>query len=295
MTPTPPKPPIVFGEVLFDHFPDGKHVLGGAPFNVAWDLHGLGVESLFLSAVGEDDEGREILGKMSEWGMRTDGVQIEDQSTGKVAVSFDNGQPSYEIVHPVAFDFISPPTIELSTDKYSLLYLGSLAFRSEVSQRTLTQIIESTDLPRFVDVNIRDPWFDTAWLDVLIQDATWVKMSDEELIRLSSISHCDDRDHLIQGTAELERRYNVDTFLITAGASGAYLIQNETIIHAPAPKPPTIADTVGAGDSFAAAMIAGFVREDSPQPALERAAAFASRVCGLSGATTNDRSFYCLD
>ncbi|MDA8745734.1 carbohydrate kinase family protein, partial [Rubripirellula amarantea] len=129
---------------------------------------------------------------------------------------------------------------------------------------------------------------------VLIQDAKWVKMSDEELIRLSSIEHCDTVDQVVKGTAELGARYNVNTFLITAGGDGAYMIDNGDPIHAPAPEPAKMADTVGAGDSFAAAMIAGFTLGHSPQQSLDHAVAFASRVCGLSGATTNDRNFYRL-
>ncbi|MEM7234470.1 MAG: hypothetical protein AAF517_19985, partial [Planctomycetota bacterium] len=41
--------PVVFGEVLFDRFPDGRSILGGACFNVAWNLRGLGLDPLFVS------------------------------------------------------------------------------------------------------------------------------------------------------------------------------------------------------------------------------------------------------
>ena len=61
------KRPWIFGEVLFDCFPDGSRVLGGAPFNVAWHLQALGLEPLFLSRVGRDAAGREIRTAMGEW------------------------------------------------------------------------------------------------------------------------------------------------------------------------------------------------------------------------------------
>ena len=67
--------PVVFGEVLFDCFPDGKTVLGGAPFNVAWHLQGLGLQPLFVSAVGNDAQGEEVRRTMQSWGMATTGLQ----------------------------------------------------------------------------------------------------------------------------------------------------------------------------------------------------------------------------
>jgi fructokinase len=295
LVPLPPKPPLIIGEVLFDHFPDGNKVLGGAPFNVAWDLQGLGVESLFLSAVGDDPEGEQVRSRMQSWGMDTRGLGTDDAATGQVAVTFDHGQPSYEIVQPAAFDFISVADAKQFTDQHSLLYLGSLAFRSETSKHSITELINHSGLPRFVDINIRRPWFDESELDVLIGKATWVKLSDEELPQLTSLASCDDKATITQGAQELRSRYDIQYVLVTAGASGAYLIGQDSVIHAPAPKPDKMVDTVGAGDAFSAATIAGLLRNREPQRVLQDAVAFASRVCGLSGATTNDSNFYRLD
>ncbi|KAA1260701.1 2-dehydro-3-deoxygluconokinase [Rubripirellula obstinata] len=289
------KPPLIIGEVLLDHFPDGKKILGGAPFNVAWDLQGLGVESLFLSAVGDDAEGKQIRDRMRDWGMDVAGLATVDFPTGQVAVTFNDGQPSYDIVHPVAFDFIAIEDAKTFADKHSILYLGSLAFRGEVSKRSITNLINHANLPRFVDVNIRRPWFKESDLEILIGGATWVKLSDEELPELTSLDSCEDEAAITRGANELRSHYNIDHVLVTAGSSGAYLISDESVIHAPAPKPPKMVDTVGAGDAFAAATIAGLVREVEPHELLHKAVGFASRVCSLGGATTNDRDFYHLD
>lgn len=294
-----PKPPVVIGEVLFDHFTDGKRVLGGAPFNVAWNLCGLGTACLFLSAVGDDAEASEIRSGMKAWSMMLDGLQTNDHSTGKVQVQFVGGQPSYEIIHPVAFDFIQPPSqssdLEINSSNHSLLYTGSLAFRSEVSRDTITELIQTSGLPRFVDINIREPWFEEDWLDTLIVGATWVKLSDEELVRLTSLTNCDDLDSIQSGVQQFRERYELENLLVTAGGHGAYYFKKDgQLIHAPAPKPKQIADTVGAGDSFAAATIAGILAEDKIETALQNAVAHASRVCELAGATTDDKSFYRL-
>ena len=289
------KPPLIIGEVLFDHFPGGKKILGGAPFNVAWDLQGLGVESLFLSAVGDDSDGNQVRDRMQDWGMETAGLATVDAPTGRVAVTFDDGQPSYDIVEPAAFDFIPMKDANGFAEKHSILYLGSLAFRGETSKRSITQLINSAGLPRFVDVNIRRPWFNETDLDILISGATWVKLSDEELQQLTSLDSCEDEASITRGANELMSRYNIEHVFVTAGSSGAYMISGADVVHAPAPKPPKMVDTVGAGDAFASATIAGLVRNDDPDELIHKAVGFASRVCSLSGATTDDRDFYHLN
>ena len=104
------KRPVLFGEVLFDVFPPGTQVLGGAPFNVAWHLQGFGLRPLLISSVGADDRGKQIKKRMQEWGMETSGLQTDEQHpSGIVQVSFNNGQPSYEILSDQAYDFIKTP------------------------------------------------------------------------------------------------------------------------------------------------------------------------------------------
>ena len=97
----------IFGEVLFDHFPNGKRVLGGAPFNVAWHLQAFGQTPCFISRIGDDPEGQAVFAAMRDWGMDTDGVQIDPtKATGRVSVRFDGGEPVYEIVEHCAYDAI---------------------------------------------------------------------------------------------------------------------------------------------------------------------------------------------
>lgn len=305
LAPTLSLPPLIVGEVLFDHFPDGKKVLGGAPFNVAWNLQGFGVPAKLLSAVGPDPDGEAILSKMKAWGMDTQGIGTAELSTGQVSVTFQNGQPTYDIVHPAAFDRIDMGDVSAFSGKHSMLYLGSLILRDEHNRRLITQLIQNTHLPRLVDINIRHPWFDTANLDLLLGNAKWVKLSDEELLELTSLSACQDSESIQQGAGELRSRFDIENVLVTAGGSGAYYVSETHFVHAPAPKPPQMVDTVGAGDAFTAATIAGLIRiakqvgdepsASDPTRILRDAVAFASRVCGLSGATTDDSDFYVLD
>ncbi|UCH28792.1 MAG: hypothetical protein JSV06_11005, partial [Myxococcales bacterium] len=154
--------PVIFGEVLFDHFPDGSRVLGGAPFNVAWHLRGFGANPLVLSAVGDDDEGREVLERMTSWDLMTHGVQTDPtHPTGRVTASVVDGENRFEIAPNQAWDFVKmgPALRATAEEPAGLLYHGSLALRGDVSWDTLRSLRAKADAPSFVDINLREPWW----------------------------------------------------------------------------------------------------------------------------------------
>ena len=122
---------IIFGEVLFDCFPDGNIVLGGAPFNVAWHLQAFGVSTLFISRIGDDYYGNNIKEAMQNWGMDLSGLQLDSEHpTGVVNDNFINNEPHYEIVENSAYDFIQSSRLP-SLKKDAILYHGTLALRSQ--------------------------------------------------------------------------------------------------------------------------------------------------------------------
>ena len=272
----------VFGEVLFDHFPDGSRVLGGAPFNVAWHLQAFGQAPHFISRVGDDDEGAQIRQAMRDWGVDLGGVQIDEKlPTGRVAVTFEDGEPHYDIVHPCAYDAIEPDAI----DGWQLLYHGSLAVRSATSRATLDRLIDTRNGRLFLDFNLRRPWWDTSTLQGLLRNADWVKLNADELRQLSGSTDTDPEAFL--------RRHDLHGLLLTHGKEGAEAITADGERHRVAPQATDdVIDTVGAGDAFASVFILGLV-EDWPLPTtLQRAQAFASRIVGTRGATVSDPAFY---
>jgi fructokinase len=129
--------PLVFGEVLFDEFPDGTRVLGGAPFNVAWHLKGLGVDPRIVSAVGDDTAGREVLERMEAWGLDASGIQVDtEHPTGRVLVTTGPGDNRFEIPLGQAWDAIDRRQAERAVrETPPLLYHGTLALRSDASWR----------------------------------------------------------------------------------------------------------------------------------------------------------------
>lgn len=279
------------GEVLFDVFPDGQSVLGGAPFNVAWNLQGFGLQPEFVSAVGDDDAGDRIRKRMQAWGMSTRGLQVNSHATGEVKVQLNNGQPTFDIVAERAYDFLQRPDFLVSAERFAIFYYGTLAFRNEISRKAIQDMIARSDVPRFVDINIRQPWFDRKWLYELLGDAAWVKLSDDELSKLTGDA-CDNREQIVRAATNMRAEFGGRNYLVTCGSEGAYAIADGEVLFADAPQPKSIRDTVGAGDAFAAATIYGLLQNWNLHDTIKNATRFASRICEISGATCDDGALY---
>lgn len=279
---------VVFGEVLFDRFPDGSEVLGGAPFNVAWNLQAFDVQPLLVSRVGKDRLGRRILGAMSEWGMDPAGMQVDEQRpTGTVEVALVGGEPSFDIVADRAYDGIDKASIPELPAGF-VLYHGSLACRSRQSRAALESLIHRGPESVFFDVNLRPPWWEPERVRRLLSTADEVKMNEEELERLAPGGGGRE-----SRAAELLAGYGCDRLHITLGARGAitFGVRGGPFKVRPASETEVV-DSVGAGDAFTSVLVLGRVRGWPLETTLERAQEFASGVVGLRGATTTERLFY---
>ena len=281
--------PVIFGEVLFDRFPDGSEVLGGAPFNVAWHLQGLGGSPLLVTRVGEDAAGRRVLEAMARWGMDTTGVQVDpERPTGRVEVSLEGGEPRFDILPGVAYDRIDEAAAQRAAGAAgpcALLYHGSLAVRETPSREALAALRRATGAPRFVDVNLRPPWWEREGVAGLLRGAAWIKLNAEELERLHGPG-----DPATSAEA-LRRRAGARAVILTLGAEGALLAHEGGSLRRRA-EPARVVDTVGAGDAFSAVAILGLLAGWPWERLLERAVGFAAAVCGLRGAVTEERAFY---
>jgi len=278
----------IFGEVLFDHFPDGSCVLGGAPFNVAWHLQAFAQQPRFISRVGQDAQGDAIQAAMQEWWMDLSGLQRDkEHPTGKVQVSFEQGEPSYAIVPEQAYDFIAAD--ELPPQNHDgLLYHGTLALRHEVSQRALALLKSQHQGKLFMDVNLREPWWHQAEVLALADDADWVKLNHHELQALQA-----EPADLEAGMKLFLKAHALEGLVVTRGKDGAVAINaaGEAAVIMPA-QSLAVVDTVGAGDAFASVLMLGIHLGWPLQQTLERAQAFASGLVGRRGATVQDVHFY---
>jgi fructokinase len=275
------KRPWIFGEVLFDCFPDGSRVLGGAPFNVAWHLQAFGLNPLFLSRVGADPAGDEIRAAMQAWRMDDAGLQTdEDLPTGQVSVTLEQGEPHYRIDHPVAYDRIRPTP---GSESAGLLYHGSLALRDAESRGALDQILEPPAPRIFIDVNLRAPWWQAGEVMNRVRQADWIKLNEDELEKLAPGL---DAPGFLQAN-------ELAGLILTRGEQGAEcLLADGEAVHVQPVRNGNVVDTVGAGDALAAVMICGLMRDWAPATSLSRAQEFASAICTQRGATVREFSFY---
>jgi fructokinase len=283
--------PLVFGEVLFDEFPNGEAVRGGAPFNVAWHLQGFGLSPLLVTRVGDDEPGRDIRAAMTAWGMDQAGVQIDcARPTGKVIIKMGEAGHQFEILPDQAYDHIDqrglPSTI---ASKPNLLYHGSLVARTEQVSRVLSVLIEGARAPVFIDVNLRDPWWREGELRAMLTRARWAKVNDEELEQLAT-----QRSGTLEETARRFRAaYHLALLIVTRGAQGALAVDAADQVCTTTPERDIeITDTVGAGDAFCSVVLVGLLQNWPLETLLARAQTFASRVCGMRGATSAASELY---
>ena len=279
---------VVFGEVLFDCFPTGEQALGGAPFNVAWHLAALGTDPCLVSAIGDDDLGRQILAAMNNWNMRTDGVQINrEYPTGRVEVRIVDGQPSYQISEDVAYDHILADLLPAS-DADFILYHGTLALRHKESQQAFDALAARQGCQLFVDVNLRSPWWDKGAVLHHLKRARWAKMNTDELAELGFADP--NIDHAMAG---LMRQTTLEQLIVTRGADGA-LVRTRAGELVPVPAPPIkrYIDTVGAGDAFAAVYLQGLLHDRPIEKNIRWAQQLAADIIGMRGAIPTDTTLY---
>jgi fructokinase len=288
--------PVIFGEVLFDSFPDGRVILGGAPFNVAWHLQGLGLDPLLITRVGKDANGEKVLDMMQAWGMDTRGVQIsEAYPTGRVQVSLQVGQPSYEIVSDQAYDHIDAAAAQavVAGVKPALVYHGSLALRNEDSRQALDTLLDQFRVPVFLDLNLRAPWYQSVFVNDLLHRATWAKLNDEELCEVTGHAMADTDAQVLQIYAtELFQAGELERLIVTRGEHGAFVVSGDGLVEGRPVLVTNLVDTVGAGDAFSAISLAGILRGGSIRATLDHALDFASQVCQQRGATADNPSLY---
>ncbi len=250
------------GELLWDILPDGPR-LGGAPANFAVMAGRLGNHAVILSRIGRDDLGRQAINHLDPMPVDTSCLEVDPvHETGKVTVSFADGQPQYTIHHPAAWDFLelSDEWVKLA-ERADAICFGSLAQRSLQSRQTIQTLTAQTSdtCIRVFDVNLRAPFYSGEVIQESLELATVLKLSDEELPQLLNLlglpeNGTPERDRLLLGAERLLSEFPALSMVaITRGSGGSLLVCREDWSEHPG-FPIKVADTVGAGDAYTAAM-----------------------------------------
>lgn len=280
--------PLVMGvgELLWDLLPAGRQ-LGGAPTNYAYHAHALGAEALVVSRVGVDPLGGEILERLDRLGLRTDGITRDASApTGTVSVTLDtHGKPTFIIHENVAWDFLEAgPNVVDEAKRADAICFGTLAQRHPIARTAIRTLLQA--VPPFVlrvfDINLRQHFWTATLIEESLQLADVLKLNDEELPVLAQLLGMggDESSQL----RRLAARFGLRAVALTKGAQGSALLVGDRLVSRPGSKL-TIADTVGAGDAYTAALTLGLLARHEPDHILECAQRVASYVCTQPGAT----------
>lgn len=276
---------VGIGEVLWDVLPEGKK-LGGAPANFAYHVSQFGLNSRVVSAIGNDKLGAEIERDFSEKGL--EGI-IEKVAypTGTVQVSLDdNGVPNYTIKENVAWDNIpfTPALKELAQHTCAVSY-GSLAQRNIVSRETIHAFLDAMPKEgayKIFDINLRQNFYTKDIICESLERCNVLKINDEELVAVSRLFGYPGID-LQDKCWILLAKYDLKMLILTCGVNGSYVFTPGHVSFVETPKV-TVADTVGAGDSFTAAFVSAILRGLSVSEAHKLAVNVSAYVCTQNGA-----------
>jgi len=273
---------ICFGEILWDIFEDGKK-LGGAPFNVTNSLKDLGADVEFISRIGKDFLGNEILKELKSRGVSTIFLQEDPiYPTGKVTVSIDSdGSAKYEIDNDSAWDYIEKEakTVKMVSDASAFVF-GSLIARAK-SFEALNSFLKVSKFSIF-DINLRPPFYNQSLLIDLMNKSDMLKFNDEELDIIANglESPFNSIDKNIEFIAE---RTKTKIICVTKGKYGAVLYHHGDWFYNNGYRV-KVKDSVGAGDSFLATLINGLIEKEPLQKTIDYACAMGALVANSFGA-----------
>lgn len=287
---------LVVGEILYDIFPDEKR-LGGAPFNFAFHLQKLGVDTRFVSRVGNDGPGRDILGVVESSGFDPDDIQVDpSHPTGYVNVHMDpGGEPSFEIMGPAAYDYLAcnsrvKALIQRPPD---LMYMGSLIQRSAHGQAFIKELaaLKAEQTRLFCDINLRPDCWNEKSVATCLELADILKLNQEELYALTPAKLGNERYSSL--CRHLMTRWEIQHLILTLGDRGsAFFTATRDVCCQADSSPVTVMDTVGAGDAYSAMAVACILKNYPISTTIELASAFAAQICSIKGALPSSDDVY---
>lgn len=275
---------VGLGEALWDVLPEGKK-LGGAPANFAFHAGQFGLNSIAVSALGDDKLAEETIEQLDEKKLQYCMPRVP-YPTGTVQVTLDGeGIPTYDIKENVAWDNIPfTEEVENVAKNARAVCWGSLAQRNVVSRETIYKFLDATpkDCMKIFDINLRQKFYTKEVICESMKRCNVFKINDEELVLIGRMFgypglDIENKCWLILG------KYDLDMLVLTCGTNGSYVFTPVEMSFQPTPKV-NVADTVGAGDSFTGTFCASILAGKPVAEAHELAAKVSAYVCTQNGA-----------
>ena len=276
---------VGLGEALWDVLPEGKK-LGGAPANFAYHAGQFGLDTIAISALGEDDLAEETIEALKEHNLNYLMPRVP-YPTGTVQVTLaEGGIPTYEIKEGVAWDNI-PYTDEMAeiAKNARAVCFGSLAQRNGVSRENIRKFLAETpaDCLKICDINLRQQFYSKEILEDSFKLCNILKINDEELVVVNRMFGYDGLD-MRQTCEKMVQDYGLKMLVLTCGTNGSYVFTDDGLTSFQDTPNVEVADTVGAGDSFTGSFCACILNGKPVQEAHKTAVAVSAFVCTQNGA-----------
>ncbi len=280
------------GEILYDVYPDKKR-FGGAPFNFIYHIWKILGKANFVSSVGNDENGKEMLSFLNSIGFNTEHIYIDKKyPTGTVQVKLkENKIPQFTISPECSYDYfvLNNSTKQLIENQTDLLYFGTLSTRSETSRNTIQSLFGKTQLKYFCDLNLRHNFYTKELIEKTLLTCNILKVNTDELSSLKLFFGLDQSNN--KAIQQLIKEFNIDLIGLTLGENGAELYtKNETTFYKT--EIVNAVDTLGAGDAFATILCLGYLYKMPIVEINKLANEFAAEICLIKGALPNDNLVY---
>lgn len=274
---------VIFGEMLWDCLPSGA-VPGGAPMNVALNLHQMGLDSRLISAVGNDADGAKLTDFLKTFDLPLNLIQVsQSHETSKVLVDdSDKENIKYTIVSPVAWDFIQwNVEMDEAVKNADAFVFGTLGVRNTESLSTLIKLLHH-QVVRVFDANLRPPFYDFEVIETLLGFADILKINEDELEIFADYFNLDSD---IKTVCEyLDNHFPMDLICITQGSKGAMVYEKGKITSHSGYKV-KVQDSIGAGDAFLSGFVKSYLEEKSIDETLDFACKIGAFVATQKGGT----------
>ena len=276
---------VGLGEALWDVLPEGKK-LGGAPANFAYHAGQFGLDTIAVSALGEDELAEETIDALKEHNLNYLMPRVP-YPTGTVQVTLaEGGIPTYDIKEGVAWDNI-PYTDEMAeiAKNARAVCFGSLAQRNKVSRENIRIFLADTpaDCLKICDINLRQQFYSKEILEDSFKLCNILKINDEELVVVNRMFGYDGLD-MRQTCEKMVQDYGLKMLVLTCGTNGSYVFTDDGLTSFQDTPKVTVADTVGAGDSFTGSFCACIINGKPVQEAHKIAVKVSAFVCTQNGA-----------
>jgi fructokinase len=276
---------VGLGEALWDVLPEGKK-LGGAPANFAYHAGQFGLDTIAISALGEDALAEETIDALKEHNLNYLMPRVP-YPTGTVQVTLaEGGIPTYDIKEGVAWDNI-PYTDEMAeiAKNARAICFGSLAQRNKVSRENIRKFLADTpaDCLKICDINLRQQFYSKEILEDSFKLCNILKINDEELVVVNRMFGYDGLD-MRQTCEKMVQDYGLKMLVLTCGTNGSYVFTDDGLTSFQDTPKVTVADTVGAGDSFTGSFCACIINGKPVQEAHKIAVKVSAFVCTQNGA-----------